>query len=64
VEWDGDDWSADEREAVARQVDYDNISYCPGLPGTAPIVDLLIQSPARHYLDDWLGWDAIAHDGG
>jgi len=47
-----------------RQVDYDNISYCPGLRGTASILDLLIQSPARHYLDDWLGWDALAHDGG
>ena len=29
----------------ARQVDYDKISYCPGLRGTAPILDLLIQSP-------------------
>jgi hypothetical protein len=47
-----------------RQIEYDNISYCPGLRGASPIIDLLTQSPARQYLDDWLGWDSIGHDVG
>ena len=47
-----------------RQVEYDNISYCPSLRGTAPILDLLTKSPAQKHLDDWLGWDKIGHDGG
>lgn len=47
-----------------RQAEYDNISYCPGLRGTAPILDLLTKSQARNYLDNWIGWDEIGHDGG
>jgi len=47
-----------------RQVEYDNISYCPGLRGTAPILELMTHSLARKILDDLLGWDAISHDQG
>lgn len=48
----------------ARQSEYDHRSYCPDLRGTPVIRDLLTKTAARDYLDAWLGWDAIGHDGG
>jgi hypothetical protein len=47
-----------------RQVEYDHQSYCPDLRGTLPITNLLTHSPARHVLDELLGWENIGHDRG
>jgi hypothetical protein len=48
----------------SRQVEYDNISYCPDLRGSAPISELLTHSSATDILDRALGRDAIDHDAG
>jgi hypothetical protein len=47
-----------------RQSEYDNQSYCPGLKGTPPIMDLLVKSPAQDILDEALGLDNIGWDKG
>jgi hypothetical protein len=47
-----------------RKVEYDNQSYCPDLKGTAPIMNLLEQSPARNLLDEIFEIDNIDWDKG
>lgn len=47
-----------------RQLEYDNQSYCPGLRGTPPIMNLLEASPARDLLDEALGIENIDWDKG
>jgi Phytanoyl-CoA dioxygenase (PhyH) len=44
-----------------RQVEYDNISFCPDLRDKPPIDELLTRSSARILLDLVLGWDEIAY---
>ena len=40
-----------------RQLEYDNRSYCPGLLGAPPIMDLLLRSPIwEHLTNIWEGW--------
>src|ERR1700726_4721795 len=48
----------------ARQVEYDNQSYCPALRGTPPILNLLTESPVLELLDQAIGVDKLAWDGG
>ncbi len=48
----------------ARQVEYDNISFCPELRGTPPIMGLLEASPALNILDEALGIDKVEWDRG
>jgi len=48
----------------ARQTEYDHQSYCPDLRGTHVIASLLRQSPISTVIDEALGWDNVAHDGG
>jgi hypothetical protein len=48
----------------ARQVEYDNISFCPELRDKPPIDELLTRSSARILLDLVLGWDKIAYTPG
>ncbi|HEX8179012.1 MAG TPA: phytanoyl-CoA dioxygenase family protein [Pyrinomonadaceae bacterium] len=48
----------------ARQLEYDNQSYCPDLRGTAPIMNLVACPPVRSILDAALGLDRIAWDNG
>ena len=57
---------ADLRENFnpARQGEYDSRSYCPGLKGTAPIMDLLANKPVTDLLDAALGLENIGWDGG
>jgi hypothetical protein len=38
-----------------RQLEYDNRSYCPGLLGAPPIMDLLVRSPTLKIVDEALG---------
>jgi hypothetical protein len=45
----------------ARQVEYDNLSFCPDLRDKPPIDELLTRSSARILLDLLLGWDKIAY---
>jgi len=47
-----------------RQTEYDNRSYCPDLRGTPAIMDLLVKSEVYKILDEALGIDQIAWDGG
>jgi hypothetical protein len=42
-----------------RQLEYDNRSYCPGLLGATPIMDLLLRSPTIEIVDEALGLDNI-----
>src|SRR6266540_2431695 len=48
----------------AREVEYSNRSYCPDLVGTRPILDLLESSPIRDVVDEAVGLDKVAWDGG
>ena len=48
----------------AREEEYSNRSYCPDLLGTPPIMDLLEGSPIREVVDDVVGLDKVAWDGG
>jgi Phytanoyl-CoA dioxygenase (PhyH) len=43
-----------------RQVEYDNQSYCPGLLGTTPIMDLLVRSPISAVVQEALGLANVA----
>ncbi len=47
-----------------RQSEYDNQSYCPQLRGSAPIMNLLLQSPVQNILDEIFELDKIHWDGG
>ena len=47
------------RHDPARQIEYDNISYCPDLRDKPPIRKLLTHSPAKRILDRALGWNEI-----
>jgi hypothetical protein len=47
-----------------RQIEYDNISYCPGLRDKPPISELLTHSSAKAILDHALGWNQIEYDRG
>jgi hypothetical protein len=47
------------RHDPARQIEYDNISYCPDLRDKPPILELLTRSPAKDILDRALGWSEI-----
>jgi hypothetical protein len=47
-----------------RQLEYDNRSYCPGLLGTPPIMNLLEASPARGILDKVFGVGNVEWDRG
>jgi hypothetical protein len=42
-----------------RQLEYDNRSYCPGLLGAPPIMDLLLSSPILEIVDEALGLDNV-----
>ena len=44
-----------------RQVEYDNISFCPDLRDKPPIDNLLSRSSARTLLDRALGWDEVSY---
>jgi ectoine hydroxylase-related dioxygenase (phytanoyl-CoA dioxygenase family) len=46
------------------QAEYDNLSYCPDLRGNPSITDLLVKSAVYKILDDALGIDQSAWDGG
>ena len=54
---------SDNYEPV-REVEYSNRSYCPGLVGTPPILDLLERSPILEVVDEAVGLDKVAWDGG
>lgn len=43
----------------ARQLEYDNRSYCPGILGAPPIMDLLSKSPIIEIVDEVLGIDNV-----
>jgi ectoine hydroxylase-related dioxygenase (phytanoyl-CoA dioxygenase family) len=43
-----------------RQVEYDNVSYCPNLRRTHAIMDLLERSPIASVIDEALGLDKVA----
>jgi hypothetical protein len=47
-----------------RQVEYDSRSYCPELRSTAPIMNLLAESPVLRTLDHLFGLDEIDWDKG
>lgn len=47
-----------------RRLEYDNRSYCPGLLGAPPIMDLLEASPARHILNEAFGAGNVEWDKG
>src|SRR6267142_4130340 len=48
----------------ARELEYSNQSYCPDLKGTPPIKDLLEKSPILNVVDEAVGLDKVAWDGG
>ena len=50
--------------APERQVEYDNQSYCPDLRSTAPIMNLLTESPVIKVLDEVFGLEKIDWDNG
>lgn len=54
----------EENYDPARQLEYDNQSYCPGLRGTPPVMNLLEASPARGLLDEALGVERVEWDAG
>jgi hypothetical protein len=47
-----------------RLPEYDHRSFCPGLLGTPPVMNLLEASPARDRLDEALGVDNVEWDKG
>jgi Phytanoyl-CoA dioxygenase (PhyH) len=47
-----------------REVEYSNQSYCPDLKGTPPIKNLLEKSPVLNVVDEAVGLDKVAWDGG
>ena len=48
----------------AREQEYSNQSYCPDLKGTQPIMDLLEKSPILNVVEEAVGLDNVACDGG
>lgn len=53
-----------ENYQIARQVEYDNQSYCPDLRGTLPIMGLIDNRQVKNILDAALGLDNIDWDKG
>lgn len=53
-----------ENYDASRQGEYDGTSYCPKLRGTRPIMNLLEATAASAILDEALGLDTVAWDGG
>lgn len=47
-----------------RRPEYDNRSYCPGLLGAPPIMDLLVRSPILKIIDEALGLSNVEWDKG
>jgi hypothetical protein len=58
------DRDLNENYQSEREVEYSNRSYCPDLIGCPPIVDLLERSPILDIVDEALGLDNVAWDGG
>ena len=48
----------------SRQGEYDGVSYCPALRGSRSIMDLLEATAASDILNEALGLDTVAWDGG
>ena len=48
----------------ARQVEYDNRSFCPDIRDAPPIMSLLQDTPIRMVLDAAIGWTRLGHGTG